>query len=107
MKSMTRILLIIFIFSSSFVKSISQNYITLDIVKVNAAYKEEAMYFYNENWKQFRIEAHKKGFISGFEMLKTETDSSKYFQLILITKYPDSLTFHNKEQNFAPIMKKS
>jgi ketosteroid isomerase-like protein len=84
---------------------VAQKYSTIDIVKVNSIYEKEAMFYYNENWKPFRQEAYKKGFISGYEILKTETDSTKHFQLILITKYPDSISFHNKEENFAPIIK--
>lgn len=84
----------------------AQQFTTVDIVKVKASYEKEAMFFYNENWKQFRIEAHQRGFISGFELLKTEIDSLRQFQLILITKYPDSISFHQKEENFAPIMKR-
>lgn len=85
--------------------ALAQNIKTMDIVKVNARYEKEALYFYNENWKAFRNEALKKGFISGFEMLRTATDSTNHFQLILITEYADSTSFQNMERNFEPIMK--
>jgi ketosteroid isomerase-like protein len=86
-------------------KLYAQQFSTIDIVSVKAIYEKEAMFFYNENWKSFRAEAYRKGFISGYEILKTEKDSTQKFQLILVTKYSDSLSFHNKENNFALIMK--
>ena len=84
----------------------SQSIVTFDIVTIDNRYEKEAMYFYNENWKKFREEAIKQGFISGFEMLKTETDEKNTFQLFLITRYPDSETFKKMEENFGIVMKK-
>lgn len=103
--SLLKTLLILAVFVST-QTAFSQEFSTIDIVKVNGLYEKEAFFFYNQNWKEFRAEAYKKGFISGYEMLRTEMDSTNHFQLILITRYPDSISFHNKEQNFAPIMKK-
>lgn len=82
-----------------------QQLTTLDIVKVNASYEKEALYFYQENWKAFRELALQKGVISGYEMHRTATDSTQHFQLILITRYPDSTALANSEENFRPIMK--
>lgn len=79
---------------------------TLDIVKVNGQYEQEAMYFYNENWLQFRKEALKENVISDYEMLRTPDDSAGFFNLILITEYADSASFRNMEAGFAPIMKR-
>ena len=82
-----------------------QEMATIDIVKVNARYEKEAMYFYNENWKEFRKLALQKGVISGFEIHRTVVDSTNHFQLVLITKYRDSAYFAKSEENFRPIMK--
>jgi len=83
----------------------AQSFSTVDIVKVKSVYEKEAMYFYNENWKAFRKEAYKKGFISGYQILRSATDSTNHFQLILITEYSDSTAFARQEDNFRPIMK--
>lgn len=82
-----------------------QELTTMDIVRVNATYEKEALYFYQENWKAFRKLALQKGVISGYEMHRTATDSTHHFQLILITRYPDSTALANSEENFRPIMK--
>lgn len=85
---------------------LAQKYSTVDIVKVKGIYEKEALYFYQENWVAFRKEALAQGYISRYDMLRTVPDSAHNFQLILTTEYPDSLAFHDKEKNFAPIMKR-
>jgi hypothetical protein len=84
----------------------AQTISTIDVVKVKAQYEKEAMYFYTENWLQFRQSAMKQNVISGYEMLRTATDSVGYFNMVLITEYADSTSFRNMESNFAPIMKR-
>jgi hypothetical protein len=91
-------------FLSFWENTFAQKYATVDIIKVKAKYEKEAMYFYTENWQAFRKKALTEKVISGYEFLKTETDTTEHFHLILITEYPDSLKFHNQEANFRPIM---
>jgi hypothetical protein len=38
-------------------------------------------------------------------MMKIPTDSGGHYTLILITQYPDSLYYQNREINFDPIMR--
>jgi hypothetical protein len=83
----------------------SQSFSSVDIVRINAQFEKEAMYFYRENWQAFRKSAFDKGFISGYEMLRSDTDSTNHFQFILITEYPDKASFDKREEHFAPIMK--
>lgn len=78
---------------------------SVDIIECREQYAAEVMYFYTRNWKAFREKALDAGVISGYRFLRTATDSNGIFQLILITEYPDSLTFSQREQNFAPIMR--
>lgn len=78
---------------------------TIDVVRVKAQFEKEALYFYRQNWEMFRAEALKQGHISAYQLLKTATDSTGHFQLVLITEYPDSLTRARAEEHFAPIMK--
>lgn len=106
MKKTTRISLSILVMSLSFITSFSQGYTTIDVVRVDERYAKEASYFYDENWVKFRKAALGQGFISGYKMVKSPSDSTNHYHLILITEYADSLTFHRKEENFSPIMKK-
>ncbi len=98
-------ILIAFLLLASPHESMAQRYTSVDIVNINARYENEAMYFYRENWQAFRKAALEKGIISGYEMLRTETDSTNHFQLILMTEYPDKASFEKREDHFGPIMK--
>lgn len=100
------LLLILFFLSAALPGVRGQEISTIDIVKVKAVYEKEAMYFYNENWKAFRKLALQEKVIAGFELLRTATDSTNHFQLILITTYSDSVSFANSEENFRPIMQR-
>ncbi|MGB4772692.1 MAG: hypothetical protein WBP58_14590 [Chitinophagaceae bacterium] len=83
----------------------AQTVSSIDIVKINSKYQKEAEYFYRENWQAFRKMALEKKIISNYEMMQTSADSTGQYTLILITQYPDSSHYHNREKNFEPIMK--
>lgn len=100
-----RINLLILFVSLSFAV-FSQKVSTFDIVKVDANFEKEAMYFYNINWREFRKEALKQKVITGFEMYKLAIDSTKHFDLTLVTTYKDEKAYHQAEEKFRPIMKK-
>lgn len=89
-----------------FASNASAQIATVDIVKGKQAYEKEVMYFYEQNWKAFRAEALREKFISGYQLIKTKADSTGYFNVILITRFADSASFKQVEQNFRPIMKK-
>jgi hypothetical protein len=84
---------------------LGQGVSTIDLVKANANYEKEVMFFYEANWKEFRKLALKNGIISGYELHKTATDSTNHFRIILITKYKDSIQLAQSENNFRPIMR--
>lgn len=104
---MKRVAQVIFIcMSFVFTNVHAQRIATLDVVRADADYEKEAIYFYEQNWREFRIAALKEGFISGFNLLRTPVDSTNHFNFILITEYPDSARFDASEANFRPIMRK-
>lgn len=79
---------------------------SLDIVRIDSRFEREALYYNEQNWKEFRVAALREGHISGFNLLRTAVDSTSNFNLILITEYPDSARFNSREDNFRPIMKR-
>ena len=81
--------------------------VTIDFVKIKDGKTAEAMFFYENNWKVFRLEALKKGFIKSFKMMSSETDTLGGFNIILLTEYKDSLQYNSREQNFGLIMKQN
>jgi hypothetical protein len=79
--------------------------VTVDVVECHAAYERECLHFYEQNWKVFREEALVRGFISGYHLLQAEADSMFAVTLLLMTEYPDSVTFARVEDNFQPMMR--
>lgn len=96
----------IFFFLLGAMYASAQHISTVDIVKGKQEYENEVMFFYKENWEAFRKEALKQKVISGYQLLRTKTDSTGYFTLVLITEYKDSIAFSKSEELFRPIMKK-
>ena len=99
------IFLCCFLFALFAQQAYAQTVSSVDIVKVDARYQKEAEFFYAENWQAFRKIALEKKLISNYEMMKSTADSTGHYILILITQYPDSLHYQNRERNFEPIMK--
>ena len=81
------------------------SYVAMDIVKVKNGLWNEALYFFENNWKVFREDAVKQAIISSYQILVNNADSVSN-NIILITEYPDSLSFRKSEENFRPILKK-
>ncbi|HEY1053983.1 MAG TPA: hypothetical protein VGE24_02580 [Emticicia sp.] len=104
MKKLTLLLLIGFLFWQK-AHAQKDTYVIMDIVKVKNGLWNEAHYFFENNWKVFREEAIKQGIISSYYMLVNKADSVSN-NIVLITEYPDSLTYRKSEENFRPILKK-
>jgi hypothetical protein len=83
-----------------------QQIVTTDMLSVNQVFEKEAIFFYEKNWKAFRDQALKQKFISGYQLIMSAPDSTGSIQIVLLTMYPDSVSFANSEKNFRPIMKK-
>ena len=60
--------------------------VTVDFVKVLNGNDEEAVFYYENNWKQHRIEAAKRGYISSFKLLIKTSDDGQT-DILLITGY--------------------
>lgn len=80
-------------------------YVIMDIVKIKDNHWNEALYFFENNWKAYREVALKQGIISAYQMLVNKADSVSH-HIILLTQYPDSLSYRKSEENFRPILKK-
>lgn len=80
---------------------------TLDFVKIKDGHREEALYYYENNWKAFREIALERGYIAGYEILLTAADSIADFDIILITEYADSLQLQQIEERFQQVTKET
>lgn len=81
-------------------------YVTVDYVKIKDGRREEAMFFYENNWKLYREEALKSGVIHSYQMLESVPPTTAPFDIVLITWYKNEEQHKNSEKNFEPILKK-
>ncbi len=80
-------------------------FVVADFVKIKDGRRDEALYYYENNWKIYREEAKKRGVIESFELIEARSDKSSDFDLILITRYRGEENYKNSEKNFEPILK--
>jgi hypothetical protein len=75
----------------------------VEFVKIQNEKTDEALYFYENNWKIYREKAVEKGFIRSFRLLRASSDSLAY-DIVLITEYPDEKSHQNSEENFRSLI---
>ncbi len=77
--------------------------LTVDFVKVLNGNNEEALYYYENNWKRHRVDAAKRGYIGSFQLLVRTSDEGET-DILLITEYGSDAQYQNRESNFAVVM---
>ncbi|MBK9214391.1 MAG: redoxin domain-containing protein [Chloracidobacterium sp.] len=77
----------------------------VEFIKVKGGKRDEARYFYENNWRAYRDVAAKRGVIESFEYIEIVAPHNAAFDIILITRYKDAAQFTNSEKAFGPIMK--
>lgn len=88
-------------------KKSDETIVLMDFVKIKNGKRDEAMFFYENNWKIYREIALKKGFIQSFELIEIAPNEKNQFDLILITRYAGEEQFKTSEKNFEPIIKET
>jgi hypothetical protein len=78
--------------------------ITVDFVRVVNGNMEEAVYFYENNWKKFRIAAVKKGIINSFKLLVKSSQNGQT-DILLITAFESQEQYERREENFSTVMR--
>ena len=77
--------------------------VTVDLVKVLNGNQAEAVYYYENNWKQHRIKALDQGYISSYKLLIRTSDDGET-DILLITGYASEAEYEAREENFAIVM---
>ena len=77
---------------------------TIDFVKIKDKKQQEALFYYENNWKVYRDIALAKGYIDAYQILSTSADTTANFDLMLITEYADSMQFKLSESRFQEII---
>jgi hypothetical protein len=80
--------------------------VTVDFVRVLNDHHEEAVYYYENNWKQHRIKALDRGYISSYKLLVKTSDDGQT-DILLITGYASDSQYEAREDNFAVVMRES
>jgi hypothetical protein len=103
---MKKIILITLLFNAQALFAQYQNSIsTIDFVKIKNEKRNEALFFYENNWKIYRDIAIAKDFIKSYKLISTSSDSTANFDLLLITEYKDSIQYNLREERFQKIIK--
>ncbi len=87
------------------IKKLDETIVLMDFVKIKNGKRDEAMFYYDNNWKIYREVALKRGFIQSYEIIEIAPNESNQFDLILITRYKNEEQYKNSEKNFEPILK--
>ncbi|MEM9856454.1 MAG: hypothetical protein AAF843_03830 [Bacteroidota bacterium] len=60
---------------------------TIEFIQILDDNREEALFYYQNNWKVLREMAVKQGYIDSFELLETEFTEDQPYHIILITTF--------------------
>lgn len=78
---------------------------TVDFVQIVEGNREEAMFYYEYNWKVLRVMALKKNYIASFEIMETSYSEEAPFHLMLITTYANTEQYEQREKHFQELIK--
>jgi hypothetical protein len=78
---------------------------TIGFVQILNDNKQEATYYYQNNWLVLRKMAIKKGYIDSFQILETPISESAPFELMLITTYMNEAQHLLREEHFEELIK--
>lgn len=78
---------------------------TIDFVQILNNNKDEAVYYYENNWKILRDMALEKSYIDSYQILEAPDGEKESFQLILITTYANKEAYDLKEPHFDEVIK--
>ena len=65
---------------------------------------EEAIFYYENNWKKLREKAVERDYIHSFQLLETTFTDETQFHLMLITTYTNTSQFELREVNFGKLI---
>jgi thiol-disulfide isomerase/thioredoxin len=77
---------------------------TIDFIKVKDGKRDEARYYYENNWRFYRAAALKRGLIDSYEYIDTMAGSDAAFDIILITRYRGEDQFRGRDAALKPIV---
>jgi ketosteroid isomerase-like protein len=100
-----RVVLLFFFLSGLVQAQDSSSYAIINFVRVKNNNSAEALYFYNNNWLDFRKGVKQNKGIKSYQLLDYTEDKEAPFDIILITEYKDTHQLEKSEESFQPVMK--
>ena len=79
---------------------------TIDFVEILNGNHDEALFYYQNNWKVLREMAVEKGYIHSFQLLETPHTKSEPFHIMLVTTYGDQDQYDKREDHFGELIEK-
>ncbi|WOD42519.1 hypothetical protein [Hwangdonia lutea] len=76
----------------------------IDYVQVLNKNKAEALFYYQNNWEQLRIQAIEKGYIVSYQLLETKPTPETPYTFMLITTYKNKAQYEASEKNFRKLI---
>lgn len=80
---------------------------SVDLIRTLADAQSEYVGNVRDNWAQARRIALTRGDVTSFRALIAESDSSREWDIILMTEYRDSVSWANREEIFREIFESS
>lgn len=77
---------------------------TIEFVEIINGNDEEAIYYFENNWMELRRQAKAKGYISSYELIKTNENQEATFDIILLTIYTNKEAYDSREQYFRELI---
>lgn len=78
---------------------------TIEFVEILNNNKEEAFFYFQNNWKVLREMALKKEYIYSFLLLETSSSKEAPFQIMLVTTYQNKKQYDHREDHFRELIK--
>ncbi len=77
---------------------------TLQFVQIIDDNTDEALYYFQNNWRKLREKAVEQGIIASYEFIRTERTDDYPIDIILMTTFQNEEQYDNREKNFQVIM---
>lgn len=91
--------------SGYFLKAQDTKISTVEFIQILNENREEAMYYYNNNWVVLRQIATERQYIDSFSLIETEATEEQSFDIILITTYKNNDQYTVREERFQELIK--
>ena len=79
---------------------------TIDFVEILNDHTDEALHYYDHNWKVLRKMAIAKNYIAQYQLLLTPVSEDNKISIILMTSYANQDQYDKREAHFEELIKK-